>query len=135
MSAGFSTINTVLKIGTSSSALAAIGKIKTYPTLFGQPDALETTDLEDTMQTFLPGVKSSDVMDFTANWDATQFNSYKEKEGADLYFELDFGASAAQGKFTWQGRLSVSVNEGSVNGIREMTIHVFPSTEITFAAS
>lgn len=135
MSAGFSTINTVLKVGTTSEALAAVGKIKSYPQLFGVPDALETTDLEDTMQTFVPGVATNSAMEFTANWDKTEFNTYKGKENTDLYFELDFGASGAQGKFTWQGRLAVSVNEGAVNGIREMTISVFPSTAITFAAS
>lgn len=135
MSAGFSTINTVLKVGTAANSVAAIGKIKSYPQLFGVPDALETTDLEDVMQTYVPGVQSNSSMEFTANWDASEFNSYKSKENTDLYFELDFGASGAQGKFTWQGRLAVSVNEGAVNGIREMTISVFPSTAITFAAS
>lgn len=132
MSAGFSTINTVLKIGTNSS-LTKITEIKSYPSLFGQPDALETTDLEDTIQTYVPGVASQDVMTFTCNWDKTKFSSLKALEGTTQSFELDFGASGAQGKFTWQGLLTMSVNEGSVNGIREMTINVFPSTGITFA--
>lgn len=132
MSAGFSTINTVLKIGTGSS-LTKITEIKSYPSLFGQPDALETTDLEDTIQTYVPGVASQDVMAFTCNWDKTKFSSLKALEGTTQSFELDFGASGAQGKFTWQGLLTMSVNEGSVNGIREMTINVFPSTGITFA--
>ena len=132
MSAGFSTINTVLKIGTNSS-LTKITEIKSYPSLFGQPGALETTDLEDTEQTFVPGVKSMDTMTFTCNWDKTKFSSLKALEGSTQSFELDFGASGAQGKFTWQGMLTMSVNEGSVNGIREMTINVFPSTGITFA--
>ena len=132
MSAGFSTINTVLKIGTGSS-LTKITEIKSYPSLFGQPDALETTDLEDSIQTFVPGVASQDTMTFTCNWDKTKFSTLKALEGETQTFELDFGASGAQGKFTWSGLLTMSVNEGSVNGIREMTINVFPSTGITFA--
>lgn len=135
MSAGFSTINTVLKWGASAQAVAQVTKIKSYPALFGQPEQLETSDMEDTMQTFVPGIQSVEAMDFTANWDATKFAAIKSDENKDLYFELDFGASASEGKFTWQGQLSVSANEGAVNGIREMTIHVFPSTVITFAAS
>ena len=133
MSAGFSTINTVLKIGSASNSLTKITEIKSYPSLFGTPDNLETTDLEDTEQTFVPGVKTMDTMQFTCNWDKTKFTSLKALEGTTQYFELDFGASGAQGKFTWQGLLTMSVNEGSVNGIREMTINVFPSTGITFA--
>lgn len=30
-------------------------RIKSYPDLGGTPDLLETTDLEDTWQTFVPG--------------------------------------------------------------------------------
>lgn len=132
MSAGFSTINTTLLIGTGTS-LTKITQIKSYPSLFGQPDALETTDLEDTEQTFVPGVKTMDTMAFTCNWDKTKFTSLKALEGTSQNFELDFGASGAQGKFTWSGLLTMSVSEGAVNGIREMTINVFPSSGITFA--
>lgn len=135
MSAGFSTINTVLKWSATQGSETQVTKIKSYPQLFGSPETLETTDMEDTMQTFVPGVQSIEAMDFTANWDAATFAAIKSDENKDLYFELDFGASASEGKFTWRGQLTVSANEGAVNGVREMTIHVLPSSAITFAAS
>ena len=67
MSAGMSTINTVLKAGTTASALTQLCKIKSYPQLGGEPESIETTDMEDKMQTFTPGVQSMSAMQFTAN--------------------------------------------------------------------
>ena len=134
MSAGFSTINTSLKWGKAAASVAEVTKIKSYPQLFGVPEQLETTDLMDVMQTFVPGVQSVDSMEFTANWNDTLFAQIKEQENTDLYFELDFGVNAEQGKFTWQGQLSIRANEGGVNAVREMTIAVFPTTAITFVA-
>ena len=45
-----STISTSLFRGGSKMC-----RIKSYPDLGGTPDLLETTDLEDTWQTFVPG--------------------------------------------------------------------------------
>ena len=43
MSAGMSTINTVLKAGTTASALTQLCKIKSYPQLGGEPESIETS--------------------------------------------------------------------------------------------
>ena len=130
MSAGKNTINTVLKVGASSGSMTQISKIKSYPSLFGTPSQLETTDLEDEMQTFVPGVKEvGGSLDFVFNHDTAAFTSY-EALGDNSVWELDFGTSGADGKYSWRGSCSVSINEGAVNGIREMTLHVFPSTKI-----
>lgn len=52
----YSTINTVLKTSTTSSGTyTQLCKIKSYPDLGGTPEQIETTDLEDTFQTFVPG--------------------------------------------------------------------------------
>lgn len=55
MAKAYSTIHTVLKFGTTSSSLTQLCKIKSYPDLGGAPDTIESTDLEDTSQTFVPG--------------------------------------------------------------------------------
>lgn len=68
MAGGRSTINTVLKSGTTTSELTKLCKIKTYPQLGGSPEKIETTDLEDIMQTFVEGVQSVDDMQFTVNY-------------------------------------------------------------------
>ena len=135
MAKAYSTINTVLKFGTSASNLTQLCKIKSYPDLGGAPDTIETTDLEDTAQTFVPGVQSVDQMEFTANFTPEAYTSLKANEGTDGYFELDFGAEGSEGKFTWQGSYSAYVNGGDVNAVRECTIVVTPSTAITYAAS
>ena len=135
MAKAYSTINTVLKFGTSASNLTQLCKIKSYPDLGGAPDTIETTDLEDTAQTFVPGVQSVDQMEFTANFTPEAYTSLKTNEGVDGYFELDFGASGSEGKFTWQGSYTSYVNGGDVNAVRECTIVVTPSTAITYATA
>lgn len=130
MSDGRSTINTVLKAGTTATALAKLCKIKSYPQLGGEPESLETTDLEDVMQTFVPGVQSVSAMQFTANYDKTTFDKIKTNSNTEQIYELDFGDSGKDGKYCWKGQHNIFVNEGSVNGIREMTISILPSTEI-----
>lgn len=100
----------------------------------GEPEQIEITDLEDTMQTFVLGVQSVDSMTFTCNFNPTDYQAVKTNEGTAGYFSLEFGESASEGSFSWEGAYSVYVNEGEVNGAREMTISVFPSTVITYTA-
>lgn len=99
------------------------------------PDTIEITDLEDEMQKFVPGVRSADSMEFTANFLIANFKALAALEDTDLFFELDFGDSGANGKFTWEGRLAVRISGGDVNAAREMIITVFPSTDITDATT
>lgn len=130
MSAGKNTINSVLKAGATAASIAQISKIKSYPEMFGVRQGLETTDLEDEFQTWIGGVgETPESLDFTFNHDMTAFAAYRAL-GDDTVWELDFGTSGADGKFSWKGSCSVTINEGSVNGLREMTLHVYPSTEI-----
>ena len=130
MSAGMSTINTVLKAGTTASALTQLCKIKSYPQLGGEPESIETTDMEDKMQTFVPGVQSMSAMQFAANYDKEKFDEIKASSDKEQIYELDFGKDGADGKYCWKGQHSVFINEGAVNGLREMTISIMPSTEV-----
>lgn len=134
MAKAYSTIYTVLKFGTEASSLTQLCKIKSYPDLGGAPDTIETTDLEDTTQTFVAGVQSVDQMEFTANFTPEAYTALKTNEGTNGYFELDFGQNGSEGKFTWQGSYSAYVNGGDVNAVRECTIVVTPSTAITYSA-
>ena len=135
MSAGKSTINTVLKIGATAAALTKVAPIKTYPQLLGQSEFLETTDMEDTMQTFVLGVQSVEQMQFTMNYDKTALETLQGNSNTDMYYQLEFGNAGADGIFHWQGQHSIFVNDGAVNGIREMTLTVAPSTAITIGAA
>lgn len=131
MSAGISTINTVLKCGTTASNLSKLCNIKTYPELGGSPDMLETTDLEDTQQTFTPGVQSTSNMEFTCNYTLTAYKAVLQSAGTAQYYQLEMGDNGADGKFQWQGMHYVHVTDGSVNAVREMVITVIPSSAVT----
>jgi hypothetical protein len=128
------TIGTVLKFGTSANSLTELCKIKTFPQLNGEREQIETTDLTDEAQTFVPGVQSVESMTFSANFTIATYNALKANALTDGFFELDFGGNAGA-KATWEGQYDVYVNEGEVNGLIEQTIVVYPSTVVTIAAS
>ena len=126
-----STIGTTLEVSEDGTTWDKLVKIKSYPQLGGAPDQLETTDLEDESQTFIPGVQSVDSMDFTANYTLAAYTSVKAKEGKALKYRLKMGKEGVDGVATWEGQHSVYINEGEVNGVREMTVSVSPSTKIS----
>ena len=126
-----STIGTILEVSSDGTTWEKLVKIKSYPQLGGAPDQLETTDLEDESQTFIPGVQSVDSMDFTANYTLEAYKSVKSKEGKALKYRLKMGKDGVDGVATWEGQHSVYINEGEVNGVREMTVSVSPSTKIS----
>ena len=95
-------------------------------------EQIETTDLTDTSQTFVPGVQSVESMQFNANFTLTTYQALKTNALTDGFFELDFASAGA--KATWEGQYDVYVQEGEVNGLVEMTIVVYPSTVVTIAA-
>ena len=72
-------------------------------------------------------------MQFTCNFTLTAYTSLKTNALTQGYFELDFGGDAGA-KATWEGQYDVYVNEGEVNGLIEMTLVCYPSTEVTVAA-
>ena len=133
----YSTIGTVLKTATTSGGTyTQLCKIKSYPDLGGAPETIETTDLEDTMQTFVAGVQSVDSMEFTCNYNPTDYSAVVSaipNAGTDLYYQLEFGTNGANGKFQWSGTHAVRVTGGDVNAVREMVITVIPSSAITKA--
>ncbi len=129
----YNTIGTMLEISADGTSWDKMCKIKSFPALGGAPEQIETTDLEDEVQTFVPGVQSMDAMEFTANYTYESFNAVKAKANTPLYYRLKLAKNA--GVATWQGQHDVFVNEGEVNGLIEMTISVSPSTKINIAAA
>lgn len=129
----YSTINTTLYYGAESTNMAKLCKIKGYPDLGGSPDLIETTDLEDTQQTFVPGVISLDSMEFTSNYTPTDYDNVYSKANTPGFYKLCFGNDGDEGysEFTWEGQHVCYVNGGDVNGVREFTTVITPSTAIT----
>ena len=136
MGKGISTINTTLYSGTTQGSLTKVCPIKSYPDMGGAPEMLQTTDLEDSMHTYTPGVQDlGGGLEFTANFDKTEFAAIKGMKGTEQFFELRMGESGADGVFSWKGEIDVYMTGGEVNAVREMVVVCTPSTEITFAAS
>ena len=118
-----STFGVSLKYGEASPQTAVI--IKDFPSLLGKRSALETTDLSCDAQTFIAGIRQqSESFDFVANYDPTVYNTLNNLKD-DQSWSLTFSDGSG---YTWKGSVSVSVNEGAVDAVLEMTISVTPST-------
>ena len=112
-----------LKYGSENPTTAVV--IKDFPSLLGKRSSLETTTLSDDAQTFISGIRQqSESFDFTANYDPTVYNTLNSLTDAQKW-SLTFSDGSG---YTWTGSVSVSVNEGSVDAVLEMTISVTPST-------
>ena len=116
--------------------------IKEFPDLGGEPEMLETTTLSDKMQTYIAGIQSLEGLSFTANYDKTDFSKLKALEGKKEQYAVWFGGTKAggvvtpdgsNGKFSFDGELSVYPVGGGVNEVVDMNITIAPSTVITFA--
>ena len=116
---------------------AKLVDIKDFPDLGGAPEMLETTTLSDGMQTYINGIQSSDALEFTANYTKTDYTTLAALKDTRTPFAVYFGADTSgapdgsNGKFTFEGYLSVRVNGGGVNEVVGMTISIAPATAIT----
>lgn len=118
-----STYGVSLKYGASSPETEII--IKDFPSLLGKRNALETTTLSDDAQTYIQGIRAqAESFEFTANYDPAVYAAINELETIQKC-SLTFSDHSG---YTWDGYLSASVNEGSVDAVVEMTISIVPAT-------
>lgn len=127
----------------SGATYSKLVDIKDFPDLGGAPEMLETTTLSDKMQTYIPGIQSNDALEFTANYTQADFATLKALEGSSASYAVWFGGTesggvatpdGSNGKFEFDGELSVHVVGGGVNEVVDMTITIAPSTPITIPA-
>ena len=124
----------------SGDAYEKLIDIKEFPDLGGTPEMLETTTLSDKQQTYIPGIQSLDSLEFTANYNLDDFKTLKALEGSDNSFAVWFGGTestdgtliptGSDGKFEFNGSLSVYANGGGTNEVVDMTITIAPSSVI-----
>ena len=116
--------------------------IKEFPDLGGEPEMLETTTLSDNMQTYIAGIQSMDALSFSANYDMTKYQELKALEGKKESYAVWFGGTessgtvtpdGSNGKFAFDGELSVYPVGGGVNEVVGMNITIAPSTPIEFS--
>ena len=114
-----SSFNTKLTVGTKDYV------IKDFPSILGQRSALETTTLSDDAQTFIQGIRQqSDSFPFLANYDPTVYDEINKLIG-EQECKLTFSDGSG---YSWNGYVSASINEGSVDSVLEMTINVTPAS-------
>lgn len=137
-----STYKTFLMKGSGSTTptYQKLVDITEFPDIGGEPELLDTTTLSDKMRTFILGIQNNEGMAFNANYDPTDYQALKALEGTDTPYAVWFGGTesggvvtptGSEGKFTFNGQLSVRVNGGAVNEVRGMTITIAPTTVIT----
>lgn len=124
----------------NTSTWEKVVDIKEFPDLGGTPEMLETTTLSDKMQTYIPGIQSIDALEFTSNYTLKDYKKLKALEGQDKEYAVWFGGTEAgdtvtptgsDGKFKFNGQLSVFPVGGGVNEVVDMTITIAPSTPIS----
>lgn len=117
--------------------------IKDFPDLGGAPETLDTTTLSDKMRTSINGIQELDSLTFTCNYDDEDFDAVNAYYGTNEHYAVWLGGTesggvltptGSDGKFEFDGQLSVFVNGGGVNEVVNMTITIAASTPITKAS-
>lgn len=143
-----STYLTFLMHGTGTSTLTyeKLLDIKEFPDLGGAPEMLDATTLTNKGRVYIPGIQENEALTFTTNYDPTEYAALVALANQDEPYAVWFGGTegtggadptptGSLGKFSFRGMLSVFVSGGGVNEVRDMTITIAPSTDITFAAT
>lgn len=132
---------TFLMKGTESNGEITYTKfcpIKSTPALMAAKEAVETTTLEDSGRTYIPGIRQNDGSTaFTANYELEYVQAVETLNEEDTYWSVWLGGTEQNdgtvtptgqyGKYNFKGRASYSVSEQTVNGVREMQISIMPS--------
>ena len=114
--------------------------IKSYPDLGGAPELLEATTLSDSMTVNILGIQTLDALEFECNYTLEDYTKLKAMEGTDKKFAVWLGGTEAagvvtptgsDGKFVFPGQLTVYVNGGGVNEVRNMTVSIAATAPIT----
>ena len=129
-----------------SSDYSSLCHITSTPDLGGTPNMIQTTTLSDDTHTYIPGVKDlGDGLTFGANYDKTDYQKLKALENVNTKFAvwkggtgtstLDAVPTGSDGKWEFEGSLTVYPTGGGVDEAFGMTIVIAPSTSITFAST
>lgn len=127
------------KATVSASSYEKLVDIKEMPDLGSAPNTLDATTLSDPQKVYVNDIYDPGALEFSANYDATDFEKLKRLEGQRLPFAIWMGAenstgdyvpTGSEGKFEFEGELAVWVKGTSVSSIRDMGISIAPATEI-----
>lgn len=137
-----SSYKTFLMVGSGESTITytKLIDIKDFPDLGGDPETLDTTTLSDKMKTYIMGIQDAESLAFTANYTWDEYKTLQAKVGVRTPYAIWFGGTETtngvtptgdNGKFTFEGQLSLKVNGAGVNEVVNLTLTIIPNTEIT----
>lgn len=129
MGQAISAIGTKLYYSETDGSYTQLARIKSYGDLFGDPNLVDTTDLEDTQQSNIPGTSTSDTIQYTCNYTKESFKAVNEKANTPGYYAQQFSDGSA---FKWQGQHTMGVPGHGVDEAPEFTINVVASTDREF---
>ena len=104
---------------------------KTIPSPMSAPNSVESTTLEDDVQTFEMGIKQSGSREVTGNLDKTHLANINAKANTKLDIMHLYGSDGVGGvaKYAYVGTVVATPNDVSgVDTILEMTATIVPST-------
>ncbi len=124
---------------TNSETYEKLIDIRDFPDIGGAREMLETTTLSNYMKTYIPGIEDSKALEFTANYDDSDYRKLKLMEDTEIAYSVWIGCSVsggtvtptgAHGKFSGKGQLGVYLVAGGTNDVVSMKITIVPSTMI-----
>lgn len=121
-----------LRWGTAAGSLSKIVDIKDFPDMISDPELIEVTTLTDPQVVNIPGIKGSDMLTFTCNYEKDKFIAVNDDANKHLYYALAFSDGSM---FTWQGQHTCGLPGKGVNEVVEFTINIAASSEVKFSES
>lgn len=125
-----------------SNTYEEVCHIKDYPDLLAQREQVETTDLSCDSRTYTEGLRNQDgSFDFTANLETSYLDTLDGLAGTEYDYAVWMGGTApatAGGdptptgsilKIGGKGVISYHIAGKGVNDVREVVIHVTPTTD------
>ncbi|MFW6001999.1 MAG: hypothetical protein ACOCQD_01520 [archaeon] len=105
-------------------------EVKNYPNLSTPAEGLDKTTLKDLQVTLKKGIKGQEPMEFTCNFNQSDYDALVALEGEEGIYQLDFGTDGEDGSFSWTGEHEVTLPSGDNNSVVDMTLTIYPSSEV-----
>lgn len=117
--------------------------IKDYPDLVSSKETIDVTTLSDPIRRQIFGIESSDTKTFNCNYDKADYQKIKALEGTIQHLAVWFGGTDVpgaqatptgdQGKFSFDGYVSIRLTGGGANDSVGMAVDVVADTSMEFA--
>lgn len=138
------TYMTFLMQSTNGTTYTDIVPIKDYPDFLNNVNTIDVTNLQNEMHTYIMGLlDTGGDMAFTANYTSADYQTVKAlDDGTEKNLAIWFGGTKSggtvtptgvDGKWSFKGMIKVGIVGKGVDEAREMTIHVVPSSDMTFS--